>query len=446
MKNINELAKEAYIYGFAINFNLEQVKRYVEEGVGANKKTPFNNFSHAKTLATYEDTFVTINNDTVYSFAQIDLSGGPVILEIPKTDDRYYVLQFIDAWTNNFAYIGKRSIGENGGKFILTPPNYDGELLDGYQRIHCPTNVFTIAGRWACSSDDDLKNIDQLQQKVKLYQLHEHQVEGLPKLDAGVDADLKFWEQLRVNMQSFKPANYLLDYQEKFAPLGLLSEESLYVNCDKELKELLINAEKEGFAFLQNHLRTSKTVKYVNGWQLTYHVFDYNTDFFEIGTINSPEFVMPKKNEEDIKRMALERTSGAMGGLWGNQAYEACYLAIYTDSDNQQLNGKNKYKLHLNPTPPNKAFWSLTMYDVPKFLLVKNEISRYSIGDRTPGVIYEEDGSLILTISNEKPIDAKELANWLPAPSGDFRPVLRVYLPDADVYQERYVFPPIYKV
>ena len=59
-------------------FNLDQVTRYVTEGVGANPAAPFNTFSHARKLAGPQDTFVTINNDTVYSMAQLDLSGGPV--------------------------------------------------------------------------------------------------------------------------------------------------------------------------------------------------------------------------------------------------------------------------------------------------------------------------------------------------------------------------------
>jgi Protein of unknown function (DUF1254) len=51
--------------------------------------------------------FVSINNDTIYSIAQVDGSGGPVQLRVPDTAGRYYVLQFVDAWTNSFAYVGR---------------------------------------------------------------------------------------------------------------------------------------------------------------------------------------------------------------------------------------------------------------------------------------------------------------------------------------------------
>jgi Protein of unknown function (DUF1214) len=75
--------------------------------------------------------------------------------------------------------------------------------------------------------------------------------------------------------------------------------------------------------------------------------------------------------------------------------------------------------------PPVDAFWSLTMYDVPKFLLVSNPIDRYSIGDRTPGLHVVGDGSLTIYLQHESPGPDKE-SNWLPTPTGDFRPVASV--------------------
>jgi len=89
------------------------------------------------------------------------------------------------------------------------------------------------------------------------------------------------------------------------------------------------------------------------------------------------------------------------------------------------------------------AFWSLTMYDVPNYYLVANPIKRYSIGDRTPGIQYEADGSLVITMSREEPADPRARANWLPTPEGDFRPVLRMYEPAREVIDQSYVIPAI---
>ena len=71
------LAAEAFIYGFPLVFDLAEVGRFARTGVGGVPATPFNRFGHASQLAGPEATFVSINNDTVYSIAQVDLSGGP---------------------------------------------------------------------------------------------------------------------------------------------------------------------------------------------------------------------------------------------------------------------------------------------------------------------------------------------------------------------------------
>ena len=150
-----ELARRAYVYGFPLVFNLDQVVRYVTTGIGANPAAAFNTFSHARALATPADEFVTINNDTVYSMAQIDLSAGPVLLTVPEVGDRYYVLQFVSAWTENFAYVGTRATGTAPGRYLLAPPDWTGDAPDDATVITCPTITASIVGRWAVDGEAD---------------------------------------------------------------------------------------------------------------------------------------------------------------------------------------------------------------------------------------------------------------------------------------------------
>ena len=114
------LAAEAFIYGYPLVADLGQVVRYATVGAGVLPGAAFNSFGHAKRLAGPNDTFVSINNDTVYSFAQLDLGTGAQLLEIPDVGDRYVVYQFVDAWTNNFAYLGTRATGSGAdGAFTV---------------------------------------------------------------------------------------------------------------------------------------------------------------------------------------------------------------------------------------------------------------------------------------------------------------------------------------
>ena len=157
------LAADAYVYGFALTFDLQQVSRFTREGMGSLAPAPANIFSHAQKLASPDDRFVSINNDTIYSIAQVDVSGGPVLLRVPDTAGRYYVLQFVDAWTNNFAYVGRRATGTATGAFLLVPPGWQGDTPAGTQVIEFPTTLGTIVGRWACDGQADLAAVRALQ-------------------------------------------------------------------------------------------------------------------------------------------------------------------------------------------------------------------------------------------------------------------------------------------
>src|SRR5512135_3464572 len=134
-RDLGALAIEAFFYGFPLVFDLSEVGRFEREGIGAVPATSYNQFGHANRLAGPETKFVSVNNDTVYSIANVDVSGGPVRLDVPDTHGRYYVLQFVDAWTNNFAYVGHRATGTEAGSFLLVARGWDGEAPDGTRTI-----------------------------------------------------------------------------------------------------------------------------------------------------------------------------------------------------------------------------------------------------------------------------------------------------------------------
>ena len=430
---------QAYLYGFPLVFNLDQVNRYVTEGVGANPAAPFNTFSHARKLAGPQDTFVTINNDTVYSMAQLDLSVGPVALHVPDTAGRYYVLQFVDAWTNNFAYVGHRATGTAKGDFYLVPPGWDGTVPEHHTAIHFPTVVASIVGRWSVAGDNDLPVVHALQDATTLTPLDpDAEAVGLAVPDPAVPEELMFLEKLRVWSQQFPPADRDKPLQEALAPLGTShTGPSPYPTLPEDERTNLASALDDAKAALHEALVSGHSPE-VNGWKLTFHAFDYNLDFFEIGALDDGRFKIA-----DPTLRIVERAAAAIGGLWGNHAYEAAYIMTYVDDRGEQLNGARTYTLRLQPTPPVKAFWSLTMYSVPDFYLVENPIHRYSIGDRTQGVILDDDGALTITISHQQPAGDKELANWLPSPADNFRPVMRMYEPDESILNQRYEFPAI---
>jgi hypothetical protein len=127
-----------------------------------------------------------------------------------------------------------------------------------------------------------------------------------------------------------------------------------------------------------------------------------------------------------------------------NLPEEAVYWTATVDGAGQPLNGAHNYILHFpsGGLPPNNAFWSLTMTIAPGYL-VANPINRYSVGDRS-GLVPNADGSIDIYIQNTAP--ASHEANWLPAPSGDFKLWLRAYQPGVAILNGTYHVPPVMEV
>ncbi len=431
------LAADAYVYGFPLVFDLQMVGGFTREGMGSVAPASFNSFSHASKLAGPQDQFVSINNDTIYSIAQVDVSGGPVLLRVPDSAGRYYVLQFVDAWTNNFAYVGRRATGTAAGSVLLVPPGWKSDAPDGARVIEFPTDVGTIVGRWACDGPADLDAVRVLQSGLSLEPYGTPApTKGLPA-PAAVPAELAFFEQLRSWMQAFPPSEPDRAYQQRFAPLGLLEPVSHYPDCPPGLALALTAGAHAAKQNMEAALTAGGLAPVVNGWTLAFHMFDYNLDHLGPGTIDDPAW---RIGDRDVSYLA--RALAARGGLWGNHGYEAAYPMTYTDADGDQLDGHRRYVLRLEMDPPVDAFWSLTMYDLPDFCLVANPIDRYSIGDRTPGLRRDSDGSLTIVIQHEQPADT---SNWLPAPAAPFRPLMRLYQPQAAVLDGTYKIPPITK-
>jgi hypothetical protein len=126
------------------------------------------------------------------------------------------------------------------------------------------------------------------------------------------------------------------------------------------------------------------------------------------------------------------RAVAAMAGIYGNDAAEALYPLLATDSEGQKPDcAVNRYTLTFPPggLPPANAFWSVTMYDAETQLLVANPINRYLINaPMLPDLKRNADGSITLYLQKESPGADKE-PNWLPAPAGPIYVAMRIYWP-----------------
>lgn len=440
-------AAEAFLYGYPLIYNLHEIARFP---AGPNlvraDALPYNTFGYARRLLGPDARFVSPNNDTLYVVAMCDVRSGPLVLHVPDTDDRYYVLQFVDAWTNNFAYIGRRATGTAEGRFLLVSPDFAGETPEGMRVIRAPSGLFAIVGRLAVEGEADLPAAHALQDQFTLTPLSVYlggsapqPVAGVPQPDPRVGEELRWWEEFRVALAAFPPPAADAPLLALCAQLGLTAGASPYFDPDPALAQVLVAGEKAAEAKLEELIKAA--ARPVNGWQSATHIFDYNDDYFELGTLSTPAWRIAER-----KVAYVTRAVAARAGLWGNHGYEAVYQIVYVDGDNQPLDSAHRYELHLPVTPPVDAFWSLTMYDAHDFYLVGNVLNRYSIGDRTPGLEYGADGSLTLYLQKDSP-GLDKAPNWLPTPQqGGFRPILRMYQPRQPLLDGTYVLPAIQRV
>ena len=105
------LAAEAYLYGYPLVYCVQEIVKAASPEAKMPTAAPVNTFGYARELLGPEVEFVSPNNDTLYTMAALDVTKEAQVLHLPDTHDRYYVMQFVDTWSNNFAYLGRHATG-----------------------------------------------------------------------------------------------------------------------------------------------------------------------------------------------------------------------------------------------------------------------------------------------------------------------------------------------
>ncbi len=418
-----KIATEAYVWGYAL-----VVTQREYPAISERDKVAINEWYKPKEFPTPKSkAVVSPNVDTLYLLAMMDLSAEPLVLHVPDTSGRYYTLQFMDAYSNDFAYVGTRVTGTKAGNYLISAPGWKGEVPAAMAKvIKSPTPDLNIIGRIGVAGEADLANARTLQEQFTLTPLSTYL--GGPKTTARywpkapgtpqevAKAGIEFFDELCAAVAKNPPPADQDKLLKRFAEVGIIpgTRPSKDVK-DPALRKALADAIPAG-----EWLITAKLLRLgtnVNGWLVSMQTGDYGTDY--------------------VLRAAMAKIA------WGvNVPAEALYPMARTDNSRAKLTGANRYVVHFDPgqTPPVEAFWSLTVYNAQRFL-VDNPIKRYALGSLSKELKYNDDGSLDIYIQRQNP-PGKE-SNWLPAPEGDFNLILRLYLPKPEVLEGKYKYPPI---
>lgn len=431
-----QIAKEAYTYANPMVDNYRGLYNYFIDTNNADYKGTWNKVINMARVYTHEDrTIQTANSDTPYSFVALDLRSEPIVLTVPKMEEnRYFSIQLIDMYTHNFEFIGTRTVGNNGGSFLIAGPEWDGEKPDGIVKvIKAETELVLAAYRTQLFNPEDLEDVKQIQSEYKLQPLSSYLDHPAPQ----AAPDIQFIEpltqqEIKASPKVFEQLNYLL----QFCPTHPSEKELM-----KRFAKLGIGAGKEfKWDSFSPEIQTAIKQGIADSWA----DFDALKKQAEAGKLGSAEIFGTR---EHLNNNYSYRMIAAVVGIWGASAEEAIYPTYYVDSENQPLNGANKYTLRFEPgqLPPVNAFWSLTMYELPASLLVENPLNRYLLNSpMMDDFVFDEDGGLTLYFQNESPGKEKE-PNWLPAPKGPFSVVMRLYLPKPETLSGEWVRPQMVK-
>ncbi|HXG78001.1 MAG TPA: DUF1254 domain-containing protein [Methyloceanibacter sp.] len=420
------IAEEAYIYGYSLitteitRVQMSNVPKV--EGLHA----PMGQFINVKRYPPADYRGVSAPNaDTLYSLAWLDVGKEPMVFSYPDMGKRYFLFPMYSLWMPVIESSGSRTTGEKAMTFILTGPGWEGEVPEGMTQIKSPTRYLVILGRtYADGTEADYAAVNALQEQYKLTPLSAY---GKPYTyeappvnpDPGFSMTDKpqkvildlgtagyFDMMAKLLCKDAPPAPEDAPIVEKMAKIGIVPCESFDMGkFDPAVQDALKDLPQTALKKIEAAKPTLG--KEINGWIVSIGLGRYGTDY-------------------------MKRAVVAAFGWPANLEKDAVYPYTEVDSEGAKLTGANKYTLTFakDATPPVDGFWSITMYMIDQgWWFVPNALNKFTVSPRDD-LKYNDDGSLTLYFQNESPGSDKE-ANWLPAPKGDFLPMLRMYWPKA---------------
>jgi hypothetical protein len=430
------IAKEAYIYGYPLVDSYRVEYSYFVDRQSPEFKAPWNHITNIPNVYTPADTAVqTPNSDTPYSWAGLDLRAEPIVLTMPEIEKgRYYSVQFTDAYTFNFAYLGSRTSGNEAGSYLVAGPSWKGETPEGVKDvIRSETEFIVVIYRTQLFDPADIDNVKKIQAGYKVETLSAFL--GTPPPNAAPVVDFikpLTKEEQKTSLEFFNIVNFVL----QFCP------------TDPTETELMARFARigvgGGLTFDPSKLSPEIETAIEEGRSDAWAAFAGGVKEVDEGKLTSGDLFGTR---QAMKNNYLYRWLATIG-IYGNSKQEAIYPVYRVDSEGQKLDGTNRYTLRFAPgeLPPVNAFWSLTMYRLPESLLVANPINRYLINSpMLPELKKDSDGGLTLYIQNESPGKAME-PNWLPAPKGPFAMYMRLYWPKEAASDGTWKAPKLLKV
>lgn len=413
--DLRSAAREAYIFCLPLIEMAAARERMLHQPDGGEGQPAGLNLLKPtrKLTGSQNRTITTPNNDTLYSSAWLDLTKGPVTLTVPRCD-RYWSVALLNMYTDNDAVLGTRTTGNGGGRYTIVGPGQPGL---GPNVVRCATPHAWLLTRILSDGPADLPAAHKLQDGFKL----EGPKGALPPAYANRKSPWKeYFASAQQLLTSDPPPAVDGAALARMAALGLKPSGGFDAS---KFDAAAIREIEAGVAEALPKAARGAAPTIVDGWthpRSDIGLWGQDYDF---------------------------RAVVALSGLAALPPVEAMYLRPVGDGGpGTMLNGAYRLSFAAGKLPPVDSFWSITMYEATsdgQFFLTENALSRFSIGDRTPGLKKNPDGSLDIWIGRTDP-GGDKTSNWLPAPAkGPFTISLRAYLAKAELLDGRWRAPPL---
>jgi hypothetical protein len=434
-QDAHSIGVAAYLYFYPLVTMDITRKQLTNVATAKGMHSPMNTFANLGAFPSADmRAVVRPNFDTLYSSAWLDLTEEPMIVSVPDTAGRYYLLPLLDMWTDVFASPGWRTTGTQAGDYAIISPGWNGAIPQGVVRIDAPTPYVWIIGRTKTDGPADYEAVHKVQAGFKITPISRWGSQPEPKsgtIDSSID--MKTPPKIQVDTM---PAGSFFAYAAEILKgqpphitdqpiiaqmkrIGIERGNSFDIDkVDPAIKAGLETAPEDALALMA--WKVTGLARVVNGWSM-------NTDTMGV-----------------YGNYYLKRAIVAQLGLGANLPEDAIYPLNLADDMGKPLDGANAYVLHFDKDgmPPVNAFWSVTLYDNQGFPIA-NSLNRFAVSSWMP-FKYNPDGSLDLYFQNASP-GANREANWLPAPKGPFNLTMRLYAPKSDILTGKWNPPPVMK-
>ena len=422
-------------FSVAENYTIRYYPRfmtYFQQNLGG-----FNRLAGPNRVGPLYGYVVSINVDTLYASFFLDLSQGPQIFTIPKTDVTYSLLT-LDVFGDAFQTKIK---SQTPGTYGLVPDGWKGKLPPGVKKITVPYRVTTWiirADKYSATGQNQTDQASAFRTSLRLASLPAYEQDPCAgatqivpqaafalRMKAVADDAVRFH-----TTRFFRVVQAALRPPTDTAPLSASDRQ-----LSRQFNGLFAAANAAS-----RHGNPGPLAQMINGARAAHAMIIHNWQSHTDAN-NWIYF----RNFANWHTAYLDRAAGNEYIQYGNNASAAGYYNAFTDGNGAPLNGAKvpAYRLTFakDQIPQADRFWSLTAYLPRGNTLVPNAARKYEVARFTPGLVTNPDGSITIYIQVAPPSPALR-ANWLPIPRGPFDLLLRVYGPDGNTSPGAKYIPP----